>query len=178
LDPRKIEETFSALVESESKGLFAFLYWSLGRKEDAQDALQETFFRIHKSLPDLRVEGSLKRWAFRIATNVAHTMRGKRRNQLSTYGLDADEEAPVVLHGGQVRTPDREVTERETNERLRRALAALSPELREPLLLHTVNGMKYREIAEALDLPIGTVTSRIHSARLARHQELGDERLE
>lgn len=175
MDPRKTEEAFAALVESEGRGLFRFLYWSLGRKEDAQDALQETFIRIHRSLADLRVEGSLRRWAFRIATNVAHDLRAKRRKELSTYGLDADEEAPVALHGGQVRTPAHEAAAKETSERLRGALADLPAELREPLLLHTVSGMKYREIAEALGWPIGTVTSRIHAARLELQETLGDE---
>jgi RNA polymerase sigma-70 factor, ECF subfamily len=175
LDSRKIEETFAALVESESGALFSFLYWSLGRKEDAQDALQETFLRIHRSLPELRDPESLKRWAFRIATNVAHNLRDRRRRELSTYGLDADEEAPVVLHGGQVRTPEREAAGRETSERLRRALAELSTDLREPLLLHVVTGLKYREVADALDLPIGTVTSRIHAARMKLAEALGDE---
>jgi RNA polymerase sigma-70 factor (ECF subfamily) len=175
LDPRKTEEAFNALVESESKGLFNFLFWSLGRREEAMDALQETLIRIHRGLAELRDEGSIRRWAYRIATNVAHTQRGKRRNDATTYGLDVSEHAPAIGHGGRVRTPDEELAEKDTNERLRRALAELPPELREPLLLHTVSGMKYREIADALDLPIGTVTSRIHAARQELQEALGDE---
>ncbi len=174
MDPRKIEETFAALVESESRALHAFLHWSLGRPEEVPDALQETFLRIHRSLPELKSEGSLKRWAFRIATNVAHDARNKRRRALSTYGLDADEGAPAVLHGGHVRPPEHDLVQREMNERLRRALEGLSEDLRAPLLLHTVSGLKYREVADALDLPIGTVTSRIHTARTRLAAELGE----
>ena len=173
MDPRKVEETFGTLVETESKALFSFLYWSLGRHEDALDALQETLIRIHRGLPELRAADSVRRWAFRIATNVAHNIREKRRHDPSNYGLDADEEAPTLRE--RPRTPAHELAEKETNERLRRALAELPAELREPLILHTVSGMKYREISDALSVPIGTVTSRIHAARMKLQEVLGDE---
>ncbi len=170
-----MEETFAELVEAEGKGLLRFLFWSLGREDDARDALQEVLIRAHRALGALRNEASLKKWIYRIATNVAHDTHGKRARRPVTYGIDAEESAPVVLHGGTVRTPDRELADRETSERLEQALSALSEELREPLLLHTVSGMKYREVAEALGLPIGTVTSRIHAARMKLQEELGDQ---
>lgn len=175
MDHKKKEETFSELVERESRSLFAFLYWALGRKEDAQDALQETFIRVHRGLDDLRDRSTIKRWVMRIATNVAHDIRLDRAKDVPTYGLNAEESAPVVVQRAQERTPEREIGDRETSERLARALAKLPPELREPLVLHAVNGLKYREVAEALGWPIGTVTSRIHAARLQLQEELGED---
>jgi len=172
LDPRKVDEAFDSLVTREGQGLFRFLYWALGREEDARDALQETLIRIHRGLASFRGDASLHHWAFRIATNVAHDVRGKRARGPSTYGLEASEATPPMR--GEVRSPDRELEDRETSERLSRALESLSPELREPLLLHTVSGMKYREVADALALPIGTVTSRIHAARVKLQELLGD----
>ena len=175
MDPKKVDEAFDALVEKEGQGLFRFLCWALGREEDARDALQEVLVRIHRGLAGFRGDASLHSWAFRIATNVAHDIRGKRARAPSTYGLEAAESSPPVLHGGEVRTPDRELSDRETSERLKQALESLTPDLREPLLLHTVSGMKYREVADALGLPIGTVTSRIHAARMKLQELLGDD---
>jgi RNA polymerase sigma-70 factor (ECF subfamily) len=173
VDSRKIEETFAALVESESKRLFRFLYWSLGRQDEARDALQDVLIRIHRGLTDLRDDTTIQKWVYRIATNVAHDYRNARRTRTETYGLDAEEDARP--RPSSARTPAEEAAEKDTNERLRVVLSSLPEELRAPLLLHTLNGMKYREVADALDLPIGTITSRIHHARMLLQEALRDE---
>lgn len=168
-----MEETFDSLVEAEGQGLFRFLYWALGREADARDALQETLMRIHRGLPGFRGETTLHHWAFRIATNVARDLRGRRGRAPKTYGLEAAENASVVHRSEEV-APDGAVVASETSALLERGLAELPPELREPLLLHTMSGMKYREIAEALGIPIATVSTRIHAARMKLQALLGD----
>jgi RNA polymerase sigma-70 factor (ECF subfamily) len=172
MDPGKLEQAFAELLEAEGQGLFRYLYWALGREEDARDALQEVLIRVHRNLGSLRDETSLKKWVYRIATNVAHDQRRIRSRGAQTFGT----QDPAVIEGAAVtsRRPDDEVADRETHERLEKGLAALPEELRQALLLHTLGGMKYREVADALGWPIGTVTSRIHKARMMLQEMLGD----
>ncbi len=162
------------IARTEGDGLFRFLYWSLGHRDDAMDAVQEVLLRVHRSLDDLREVASLKHWLYRIATNVARDARARRRRTPRTFGLVADEGARAALLGAGEATPLAEVQAREADGRLGRALDALDADLREPLLMHVLGGMKYREIADALGWPIGTVTTRIHVARKRLAEALGD----
>jgi RNA polymerase sigma-70 factor (ECF subfamily) len=145
--------------------LFRFLFWSLGHREDSLDALQEVLVRVHRAYKDLRDPAAEKHWLYRIATNVARDFRSKRRRAPQLLGDSPVDDAEPALGGSGEASPLERLEAAETSERLQEALASLRPELREALLLHTVTGLKYREIADALGLPIGTVTTRIHEAR-------------
>lgn len=158
-------EDFEALAAREAPRLYRFLCWMIGHRDDAQDALQEVLIRAHRGLPGLRDRERATPWIFRIAANVGRDYARKRRRSMPTFGVEVwDDASPVLLGGGEA-TPLAQLTTADEDERLERALAALPPELREPLLLHTLSGMKYREVAEALGWPIGTVTTRIHVGR-------------
>lgn len=172
--PDRGEADIDHVVREEGDGLFRFLYWALGHREDALDALQETLIRVHRGLADLRERGSLRRWVYRIATNVAHDTRARRKRAPATFGLAADDGATVLLAGRAEAAPAQQLDAKETDARLALALAELPPELREPLLLHVVSGLKYREVAETLGWPIGTVTTRIHAARERLAERLGE----
>jgi RNA polymerase sigma-70 factor (ECF subfamily) len=162
------------IAQTEGEGLFRFLHWSLGHREDALDAVQEVLIRVHRSLDDLRDVASFKHWLYRIATNVARDARSRRRRTPRPLGEPIEDDAhPAVGNAGEP-TPFAELQARETDQRLTAAVASLAPELREPLLMHVVSGMKYREIAEALGWPMGTVTTRIHVARKELARLLGD----
>src|SRR5438105_67278 len=138
---RELEARFDALVRAEGEGLFRFLYWSLGQREDARDAVQEVLIRAYRALDQLRAEGSLKAWLYRIATNVAHDARSRRRRVPRTFGIDFADDARAELHGGPEPTPIADLQAREASAKLAVALAKLSPELREPLVLHVVSGL-------------------------------------
>jgi RNA polymerase sigma-70 factor (ECF subfamily) len=165
LADKDIDAKLEAIVRDEGDGLFRFLYWALGHREDALDAVQETLIRAYRGLAGLRNEDSLKHWLYRIATNVARDSRGRRRRTPRPSGATFDDDARAALTGTAEPTPFALLQAAEADSRLGQALAALAPELREPLLLHVVSGLKYREVAEALGWPIGTVTTRIHTAR-------------
>ena len=165
MDTNDLERRFSALVAREGDGLFRFLAWSLAHREDALDALQDVLVRVHRALGQLRADASERAWLYRIATNVAHDARARRRRLPRTFGLVPDEGSAPRLLGSREEDPSGRMVDRESHERLQARLDALPRELREPLLLHVVSGFKYREVAEALGWPIGTVTSRIHAAR-------------
>jgi RNA polymerase sigma-70 factor (ECF subfamily) len=161
----RAREAFEEVVRREGDGLFRFLYWFLGDREEALDALQETLLRAFQGFSGLRDPAAAKPWFFTIATNVARRLQGKRKRRPRTFGIAPDEGADLALRGAGEATPVANLEAIETDRRLADALASLEPELREPLLLFTVSGLKYREIADALKWPMGTVTTRIHTAR-------------
>lgn len=157
--------TFEELATPEVPALFRFLCWSVGNRADAEDALQEVLVRAYRSLDSLREKEKFHSWIFKIAANVGRTVKTKRRRGAQTYGLAPYDDAAALALGRGEATPFEAIQQADADERLARALAALPSELREPLLLHTMSGMKYREVAETLGWPIGTVTTRIHVAR-------------
>jgi len=165
MDKGGSNEAFDALVSSEREGLFRFLFWSLGDREDSLDALQETLLRAFKGFDALRDPKSARNWLYVIASNVAKRALGRRSRTPRTLGAAPLEDARITLHSAPEPSPDAWLESRETRASLVAALALLEPELREPLLLFVVSGMNYQEIAKATGSPIGTVSNRIHMAR-------------
>ena len=130
---------------------------------DAEDLAQETFVRAFRSLRRFRGESSFKTWLYTIATNVARTHVGKRARQAPIWErrLEADDVSEHYL---------REVTESVEDTVIRRqildrALSTLPEDLRITLVLCDIEGLAYREIADILDIQVGTVMSRIFRAR-------------
>jgi RNA polymerase sigma-70 factor (ECF subfamily) len=130
---------------------------------DAEDLAQEAFVRAWKSLGRFRGESSFRTWLHGIAVNVIRTHRG-RLSRLRRYfhmpaaGTDDDPlERASVGDGIEAAAVMRQAIDR--------ALGALPPELREAVVLRDVQGLEYKEIADALGIPIGTVESRIFRAR-------------
>jgi RNA polymerase sigma-70 factor (ECF subfamily) len=159
-------DPFNDLVDAEREGLFRYLYWLLHDREDALDALQDVLLRAYRGWDSLRDPTRARNWIYTIAANVARRSRQKRRRlpmPLGRLGTEDDLRGEVLASSEG--TPAAELEARDAKRRLSEAIASLDEELREPLLLFVVAGLKYREIAEALGIPIGTVTSRIHAAR-------------
>jgi RNA polymerase sigma-70 factor, ECF subfamily len=124
------------------------------RGSDLDDLVQETYLRAWRSLPGFRGESRFSTWLFRIAANVANTWQQHRRNVASL-----PDDAGVSL-----RSPP-ELGEEPLMAAYERALAGLSPDLRAVFILHETESMSYRDVAETLGCPIGTVMSRLHRAR-------------
>jgi len=136
------------------------------RGTDLDDLVQETYLRAWRSLPGFRGDSRLSTWLFRIAVNVGSTWRQTRR-RIATLPDDAS----ASLCGPY------ELGEAALMEAYERALSGLSPDLRAVFILHETEGMSYRDVAETLGCPIGTVMSRLHRARSKILDELR-ERLE
>ena len=127
---------------------------------DAEDVAQEAFLRAYRGLPRFRGASTFRTWLVQVVTNTARTHRRQRtgRREIST-----DEgEYPIVET-----LPDPGDLERTAiaRDRVARALEVLPADLREAVVLRDVEGLEYREIADALDIPIGTVESRIFRGR-------------
>jgi RNA polymerase sigma-70 factor (ECF subfamily) len=135
----------------------------MGRHEDADDVAQETFVRAWEALERYDESYSFHGWLRTIATRLALNELDKRRRR-RTQGGEAFELA-AESRADAAPGPDAVVEAREMAERLERIVQALPDEARIPLVLRTVEELSYDEIARILQIPVGTVMSRLHRAR-------------
>lgn len=133
---------------------------------DVDDLAQEVFIRVWRSLPRFRGEASFRTWLYGIALNVIRTHRTRKGRWRSLFwSAPAESEGdvdPIEQAADQSEGVEQRVLLRDAIDR---ALAALPDELRDALVLRDVQGLEYREIADTLNIPIGTVESRIFRAR-------------
>jgi len=150
-----LEEAFGRLQDQ----LLGTLYFMVGNQDDAQDALQEAFIKCWKHRQEVPQIKNLKAWIFRIALNTGRDMRSAawsvRRRQLT--------EEHAMLEAT-VETPDEALSRKEQLEQLRDAIVTLRPEEQEIFLMRQNGDMTYEEIALAMDLPAGTVKTRMRLA--------------
>ncbi|HEX9749049.1 MAG TPA: sigma-70 family RNA polymerase sigma factor [Methylomirabilota bacterium] len=157
---------FEPLVEKYRQRVWRLAYQVLHDREEAWDVAQEAFVRAFHSLPSFRGQSAFYTWLFRITVNVAtdrHRQRGARARAFGPERVTEEEWARSTPDPG--RGPDQEAARAEQRERIRRAFDALPPKARTIIMLSDVEGLSYREIAEVLNCPIGTVMSRLHNAR-------------
>lgn len=160
---------FSALVRKYQRRVYATALHITGNHQDADDVVQETFLRAYRALPKFGERSNLFTWLYRITVNTAlnHIRSRKRVDNLARAGkaeVDSEGGRPERL-GATERTPEEWLTLNRRYRRVLEEIADLSPSLRITLVLATVEGMAYRDIAEALDIPEGTVAWRVNEAR-------------
>jgi len=165
---------FEPLVEKYRERVWRLAYNYLRDREEAWDVAQDAFIRAWQALPSFRGQSAFYTWLFRIVINVATDRARQRAARGRAFGTDAvpEEEWDRVLveHGG---GPDAAASRAEQRERIRRGLDALPEHHRAIIMLSDLEGLSYREIAEVLDIPMGTVMSRLHNARKRLRDVLG-----
>jgi len=153
------------MVRTYTKRVYAICYRFTGRDNEAQDLTQDVFMRVFKTLGSFRAgEGSFVVWLTRLTRNllVDHYRRTKRDR--ATDALD-DKLAILEEKTAQSARTDGMLAGREAGELIQGALQKLSPELREAVILRDLQEMEYREIANVLNVPEGTVKSRLNRGR-------------
>ena len=150
--------------------------WLCRNGADAEDIVQEAAIRALKALETTAVERP-KPWFLMIVRNTAMTWMAKNRPKTLAYAGDLADLDAIGSRLGDERSPDPEDTliALEDGERLRQAIAELPPPLMEMLVMRDVNGLSYRDIAEATGAPIGTVMSRLARGRAALAKTLRAE---
>ena len=153
------------LVKLHTRRVFAICYRFVGKNEEAQDLTQDVFLRIFKSLGSFRAgQGSFTVWLTRLTRNLLIDHYRRTKGERMTDSLET--QLPVIeetsLAGGRT---DGLLAGREASEILQAALQKLSPELREAVILRDLQEMEYREIANSLSVPEGTVKSRLNRGR-------------
>ena len=143
--------------------IFNFARTLTANDADAEDVTQETFIRAFRGIGRFRGDARFGHWLYRIAANAARSHL-RRRARLAPL-WDRRVEAGDVPHGHAVGRADGVEEALVRRDVLDRALAALPDTLREVLVLRDVEGLEYRAIAQILDIPVGTVMSRLFRAR-------------
>jgi RNA polymerase sigma-70 factor (ECF subfamily) len=163
---------FGELVQRYQDRLFNTVYRLLDNTEDAHDVVQEAFIHAYQSLNTFKGDSLFFTWLYRIAVNTAISWKRKQRMVLRLQ-LDRDDGAsmePQDLSEGH--EPGRALEQAEQERHVQTALNFLSPEHRTVLILKDMEGQKYEAMAEILQVPIGTIRSRLHRARLELREVL------
>lgn len=152
---------FRALVERYEDLVAATVTGMLGPGPEAEDIGQRTFIRFYQALDQYRGDGGVAPYLTRIAVNLSHNaLKRRKRQQQRFLSRDAEQHVPEPPVEG-----ERELQRFDQKEWVQRALHQLSPKHRTVVVLRLINGYSTRETAELLDIPLGTVLSRLHRAQ-------------
>lgn len=174
-------EAFESLVARYQIELFHFLSRFTGNRTTADDLFQETFLQVHISAGDFDTERRFRPWLFTIAANKARDhLRRSNRRQTSSLSAPVDPSSGeggefVDLMQADLETPPEEAQRHEVQQMVRQTVGLMPEHLREILLLSYFHQFAYKEVAEMLGIPLGTVKSRLHTA-VATFAELWKKR--
>jgi RNA polymerase sigma-70 factor, ECF subfamily len=154
-------EAFGELVRRWERRIFALTYGMLGREEDARDATQETFLAAFRNLRGFRGEAKVSSWLHRIAVNQCIS-RQRRSKVRSESALEEEHENSVATPRSH--SPAHVAENRQETAAVRRAINSLPVELRQVVVMKEFEELTFREIADALDLPLSTIKSRLYTA--------------
>jgi RNA polymerase sigma-70 factor (ECF subfamily) len=163
-------DSFQQLVGRYERELFHFLVRFLSDRAAAEDVFQETFLQIHQSAPTFDTERRFRPWLFTIAANKARDLiRSNSRRptnplQASVNAGDDDSAEFIDLMKSSDELPDAPLMQKELRQKVQATVSGMPEHLREILLLSYFHQFPYKQISDILDIPLGTVKSRLHSA--------------
>jgi RNA polymerase sigma-70 factor (ECF subfamily) len=163
------------LVRRYQDRLFNTVYRLVENAEDAQDVVQEAFLNAYQSLESFHGDSAFFTWLYRIAVNTAISHKRKQRAVVRIDGARNGEPLIDPLDPSDASRPGHALEQAEQEKRVHQALARLSPEHRTVLVMKDMEGQKYETMAEILGVPIGTIRSRLHRARLELRELLERE---
>jgi len=165
---------FDRLVDTHYRSVYNTAYRMLGAESAAADATQATFLKVYEALGSFRGDASFSTWLYRITMNVCLDDLRRRRNQPLSL-TDEDDEGEQT---GERDLPDesdepaRTAEQRELQRLVHEAIGRLPEDFRTVIVLYDIRGLSYQDIGEALDIPLGTVKSRLNRARNALRDEM------
>ncbi len=178
------QNRFNELMEGTYRKVYNMAFRLAGNRADAEDLTQEAFFRAYRSFREFEGDRPFENWIFRIVTRLFLDMLRTRRRRIKAVSYDT----PLSNGSGDENlyfempdngsNPEQKVLETSFSEDLQRALNSLSPEQRLLITLADVEGVAYKEIAEILGKPVGTIRSRLHRTHKAIRARLEQIRKE
>ena len=159
------DSAWEDLVRIHSRRVYGLCYRFTGREPDAQDLSQEVFLRVFRSLKSYRSdEGAFITWLSRVTRNLLIDHYRRTKHERATDSIE--EQLPMIEETMAASArPEGMLAGREASEVLQSALGRLTPDLREAVILRDLQGLEYREMAQVLKVPEGTVKSRINRGR-------------
>ena len=167
------ERAFRMLVERYQRRVVQLALGMTKDPDEAMDIAQETFLRAHVALPGFRGRSAFSTWLYRIAANLSLDGRRRRqREEALRNARDSEVEQAMGPLSAALAGPQKQALRRELLDKLEEALESLPPIHRAILLLREVDGLSYEELANVLEIPKGTVMSRLFNARLRFQHKL------
>ena len=162
------------LVRRHTRRVFNLCYRFTSNSAEAEDLSQDVFLRIYRTLTTYRpANGAFPTWLTSVTRNLLVDHYRRTRRERMTDSIE-DKMPQVEAKHSPARTPDRIAEAAELSEQLQTGLARLSPELREAVILRDLQGLEYNEIQSVLEVPEGTVKSRINRGRIELARVLGE----
>lgn len=164
-------EAFTRLVHEATPLLRRFVLWRTEGSGEGEDILQEVLLQVQRSLPSFRGESRFETWLYALARNVCRSALRRRGRPAAAVSMDADDAGWLEIPDGSpglLETLEGE----QTRLLLREAVERLPVAQREVVLLRDWEGLSYEEMARVLDVPIGTVRSRLHNATVRLAEDL------
>jgi RNA polymerase sigma-70 factor (ECF subfamily) len=181
-DPAEREEAFTALFLRHQQKAFDLAWRVLGDASLAADAVQEAFLTVYKKGPRFEARAQFTSWLYRVVLNQSIDLRRreKRRRLVPLDEKPSDRRGAVGATDSSIEpvsplpAPDADAQRAELEQAVRRGIDRLSPKLAAVVILRYPQGMSYEEIGEILELPPGTVRSRLNRAHAALREILGE----
>lgn len=160
-------EAFETLISQYTTPLLGYIFKILSNREDAEDALQETYIKAFNAMQSFEGDSSFKTWLYRIATNVCfdELRKRKRRNTVSLNKVSEEGEYEIIIPD-ETYSPEIVAKKRAALDALMAAMDKLNVDQRTVISLRDIDGFSYDEIAKVTSSSVGTVKSRINRARL------------
>lgn len=159
------QSAFEQLVRLYEKRVFALALRMCGNPEDAQEAAQEAFLAAWQGLPFFRQESSFSTWLYRLTSNACIDLLRREGRHCAAAGPSLDEEETPLTVPDAGPGPQEHLEQQELRGQIEAGLQAMTPEHRQVLVLRELHQLRYDEIAQVLDLDVGTVKSRINRGR-------------
>lgn len=164
------EDAFDEIVKRYRDYIYNKTFYFTGDEKTAEDLAQKTFVKAYRNLEDFRGDASLKTWLYRIARNLCYDHHRKQnRNREYPSGLfqrkDNEENPGPPSRDKKSERPTRRVEQKEIVQIVRETIQDMRPEFRSILILRELEDHSYDEMSRILDIPVGTVRSRLYRAR-------------
>ena len=161
---------FDTLVEEQTDFVYNVAYRMMGNPHDAEDVVQDAFLSAYRAWDRFRGEARASTWLYRITVNAAlmRLRKNKKGSQVTQMGLDDVE----IVDWSQV--PERGAADSELRDKLWEGIGLLAPDLKAAVVLRDVEGLSNAEAANALEISVSALKSRLHRARVILRQHLSD----
>ncbi|MBN2802895.1 MAG: sigma-70 family RNA polymerase sigma factor [Deltaproteobacteria bacterium] len=171
------EKAFEQLIEQYKSHIFNLLFRMIGNREEAEDLLQEVFITVFKKIESFREDSALSTWIYSIATNLCinrkqYLKRKKHYDKSSIDDLGSSKKISVYSQQETSATPLEVIEGRQMEKIIQEIILSMDEEYRVVIVLRDIQNLSYEEIGEILNVPPGTVKSRLHRGRMELKERL------